>query len=498
MASDSLIAGKYRLNKKIGRGAMGVVWSALDVGLGREVAIKLLDRQHEVLQARLVREAQACARLDHENVVHVYEVGETAKGEPFLVMELLVGRSLGEHLAEVRRIEPAAALVIARSLGRALRAAHEKGIVHRDLKPDNIFLQRVHDADAPGLEIERVKVLDFGVSKLDLGDGGMSTVTGALVGSPAYMSPEQARGQKGIDGRSDLWSFGVVLFEMIAGRRPFPSTSLRVITEITEDAIPTLASVVPGVDPRLDAIVSRCLTRDVAQRMPSAQALLDALRELATPADRGVSSPALVQGEEPSEDRAQTVVMPRNMAAALASPSRAVTTVAGDPATDATVPLPAGIGEAAREAADAAARTIELDPMGDEERSTVPMAPRAGDVRPQLKTEPLGFQEGPGAANPAAPRFGAPPMAGDGDEAGAAVTTPFVRPKDPLAPPHGGRARGLETRALVGLGVAGGFLLAVLVLVVLTVVQGKAGGGTTAPSAAPVESARGPVPPKQP
>jgi serine/threonine-protein kinase len=285
---------------------------------------------------------------------------------------------------------------------------------------------------------------------------------------------------------------------MIAGRRPFPSISMRVITEITEDAIPTLASLMPGVDPRLDAIVSRCLTREVAQRMPSAQALLDALRELATPEDRGVSSPAFVQGEEPSEDRAQTVVMPRNIVAAFVSPARAVTTVAGDPATDATVPLPVGIGEAAREAADAAARTIELDPVGDEERSTVPMAARAGDVRPQLKTEPLGFQEGLGASSPAAPRFGAPPPSGHGAAVGAAATTPFVRSMDPPAPSQEARARGLDTRALVGLGVAGGFLLAVLVLVLVTVVQGKAGGSAPAPESASASPGAGSPAPKRP
>ncbi|MEP7127165.1 MAG: protein kinase [Byssovorax sp.] len=462
---------------------MGVVWSALDVGLGREVAIKLLDRQREDLHARLLREAQACARLDHENVVRVFEVGETANREPFLVMELLTGRTLGEHLKEVRRIEPAAALVIARSLGRALRAAHEKGIVHRDLKPDNVFLHKVRDADLPELELERVKVLDFGVSKLDLGDGGMLTVTGALVGSPAYMSPEQARGEKGVDHRSDLWSFGVVLFEMIAGRRPFPSTSMRVITEITEDAIPTLASLVPGVDPRLDAIVSRCLTRDVAQRTPTAQALLDALRELGATDDRGASSPAIAQANEPVDDGARTLLMPRNAAAALRSPPRAIVTASGDPATEATEPLPPGIGAAAREAASVVETTIELEPAAD-------------GASPGQKTEPLAFAVPSIALSRAAPRFGAPPPTlEDHDAASATATIPFVGFQQPLAPSGGGVKVGLEKGVLVGLGVAGGIVfLAVLVLLGATLVQGKA----TVPSAAPVETAHGSALPPHP
>jgi serine/threonine-protein kinase len=322
----------------------------------------------------------------------------------------------------------------------------------------------------------------------------MSTVTGALVGSPAYMSPEQARGEKGVDHRSDLWSFGVVLFEMIAGRRPFPSTSMRVITEITEDAIPTLGSVVPGVDPRLDAIVSRCLTRDVALRMPSAQALLDALRELAAPADLGASRASPAPEQESVDDYAPTALMPRNLVAALRAPSNALTTVAGDAATEATL-LPAlAVADTGRAASSVAVKTIELAPIeGEAERSTIRMAPPRSD--PAATTAPLPFTMPSMAPAPAAPRFGAPPSRAEAaDAASAAVTTPFIRPPTPPVQPGGVATNGLRKGVLVGLGVAAGVVFAALVLLGLTLTQQKPAVGPAAPSAAPFATTPGPVP----
>jgi eukaryotic-like serine/threonine-protein kinase len=270
MNAGDLIASKYRLVRVLGNGAMGEVWAAVNDRTHREVALKLIPDPNPSLRERMLREARACGSLRHPNIVEIYDVGETAGGDPFLVMELLSGETLAERLTRKGPVPPAEAVAMVCAIARALRAAHAKGIIHRDLKPANVFLHREPDVDA-----EQIKVLDFGVSKNLVGDA-TSTTTGTLVGSPAYMSPEQARGEKHIDPRSDLWSLGIVLFEMIAGSRPFPNRSpYMVIAELLSSApVPRLSEVVPGVSPGLSSVVDRCLTRDLAARVASANELL--------------------------------------------------------------------------------------------------------------------------------------------------------------------------------------------------------------------------------
>jgi serine/threonine protein kinase len=255
---------------------MGEVWAAVHTEMRREVALKLIYGDNPDLAVRLKREAQACGRLEHPNVVRIYDISETDEGDPFLIMQLLTGETLASRLARRRRLPPVEALGIALDIARALRAAHGANIVHRDLKPANIYLHRGLDSEG-----EEVKVLDFGVSKiLSVGDLAF-TVAGALVGSPAYMSPEQARATKEIDSRADVWALGVLLFEMLAGRRPFPSVSpMGVIAEILSAHVPALSAHVPGIDPRIEEAVSRCMIRDVDQRLQSAGAFLDLLRPL--------------------------------------------------------------------------------------------------------------------------------------------------------------------------------------------------------------------------
>jgi serine/threonine-protein kinase len=273
MRVGDLVAAKYRLKRVLGEGAMGQVWEALNEGTHGEVALKLIPNPNAELRARMLREARACGSLRHPNIVEIYDVGETQNGDPFLVMQLLSGETLADRLAREGRLPAVRAAAIAYAIARALRAAHAKGIIHRDLKPANIFLHREADADG-----EQIKVLDFGVSKNLAGDA-TSTATGMLVGSPAYMSPEQANGDKQIDPRSDLWSLGVVTFEMLAGRRPFPSSSPYVaIAEVIGAPIPRLSEVMPGVSPGLSSIVGRCLTRDPAARAASAAELVALLR----------------------------------------------------------------------------------------------------------------------------------------------------------------------------------------------------------------------------
>jgi serine/threonine-protein kinase len=296
MTPGDSIAGKYRLLRPLGKGSMGEVWAAVHTEMRREVALKLIYGDNPDLAVRLKREAQACGRLEHPNVVRIYDIGETDDGDPFLIMQLLTGETLADRLARRRRLPPAEALGIALDIARALRAAHAANIVHRDLKPANIYLHRGVDSEG-----EEVKVLDFGVSKiLSVGDLAF-TVTGALVGSPAYMSPEQARATKEIDPRADVWALGVLLFEMLAGRRPFPSASpMGVIAEILSEPIPSLAAHVPGIDPRIEDVVNLCMTRDVDQRLQSASAFIDLLRpvlatmELASTGAGGRMLPSLV------------------------------------------------------------------------------------------------------------------------------------------------------------------------------------------------------------
>jgi serine/threonine-protein kinase len=315
----------------------------------REVALKLIYGDNPDLAVRLKREAQACGRLEHPNVVRIYDIGETDDGDPFLIMQLLTGETLADRLARRRRLPPVEALWIALDIARALRAAHAADIVHRDLKPANIYLHRGLDTEG-----EEVKVLDFGVSKiLSVGDMAF-TVTGALVGSPAYMSPEQARASKEIDPRADIWSLGVLLFEMLAGRRPFPSASpMGVIAEILAEPIPSLSAFVPGIDPRIEDAVNRCMTREVDDRLQSAAQFIDLLRpvfssiELAStgaggrmlPSMADVSALPVFGRDDPSVDSSAGEDLPTRMIDRLAlvrpaqdsSPSSQPTTVLAVP-----------------------------------------------------------------------------------------------------------------------------------------------------------------------
>ena len=337
MTTGAAIAGKYRLLRPLGKGSMGEVWAALHINLGREVALKLIYEGSPELAARLKREAQACGRLEHPNIVRVYDFGETDGGDPFLVMEMLAGETLADRLARRQRLPLGEAVSIALDVARALRAAHEAGVIHRDLKPANVFL-----CQRP--EGETVKVLDFGVSKILSVDDMSVTTTGALVGSPAYMSPEQARALREIDPRADVWSAGVLLFEMLTGQRPFPSpTVVGVVADILAGPIPTLASVLPGVDPRVDQVVGRCLTRALDQRMPSAAALIEALAPVLGPppapasfsGDAAPSAPVDV-GLRAGADSMDVHLDPSDPdeASTIALPSRLIVPRVSDPVTE--------------------------------------------------------------------------------------------------------------------------------------------------------------------
>jgi eukaryotic-like serine/threonine-protein kinase len=286
--TPKLIAGKYRLERPIGKGAMGVVWDATHEGTFRQVAIKLILEPTEDLRVRLVREARAYGVLRHRNIVEILDMGQTDEGDPFLVMQFLVGETLADRLSRKRRLGVPEAARIARDVARALTAAHAAGIVHRDLKPANIFLH-----EEPGEDLTVVKVIDFGVSKNLLAADGLSTVAGGMVGSPAYMSPEQAAaGTHGpIDHRADLWSLGVVLFEMLTGVRPLQGDANTVVAQIGAGEIPLVTSFVRTVDPNLANLVARCLDRDLARRVGSAADLAVQLQAFTSASMGSGSSP---------------------------------------------------------------------------------------------------------------------------------------------------------------------------------------------------------------
>jgi serine/threonine-protein kinase len=266
-AVGRIVAGKYRLERMIARGGMGSVWGAHHLQLDMPVAVKFMDPALAAAadaRARFEREAKAAAQLRTPHVVQIHDHG-LDKTQPYIVMELLQGEDLGARLRRTPRLGMRETVTIFVQAAKALRLAHEAGIIHRDLKPGNIFLARSDDDEV-------VKLLDFGVAKAVTNLLEETTRTGELLGSPGYMSPEQARGYKQIDARSDLWSMGVILFRMLTGVKPFTGQSLGdVIVKICVEPIPTPRQFAPDLPPSIDRFFLKALARDPARRFQSAR-----------------------------------------------------------------------------------------------------------------------------------------------------------------------------------------------------------------------------------
>jgi serine/threonine protein kinase len=268
------IANRFRLTRQIGEGGMGSVWLATHLGLGIPCAVKFVEgewRRQPEMVARFEREAKVEAQLRSPHVVHVLDHG-VWNGTPYIAMELLQGESVAARLDRVARLDFGATHRLVAHVARALTRAHAIGIVHRDLKPENIYL--VPDDDG-----EIAKVLDFGVAKWS-SDWAVNSVTktGLLVGTPLYMSPEQARGTKEIDFRADLWSLGVIAFQCMTGELPFLSEGLGdLLAKIMFEPIPMPSSIVPGLPPEFDAWWGRASSRDIDARFQSAKELADEL-----------------------------------------------------------------------------------------------------------------------------------------------------------------------------------------------------------------------------
>jgi serine/threonine protein kinase len=305
---DALVPGmrihQYELIKELGRGGMGVVFSARDTRLGRRVAMKFLLHASRAIAERFLVEARATAQFNHENIVTIHEVDELEQ-MPYMVLEFLEGHTLRDVLGEQgTRLSPQRAVELLLPIARALVVAHEAGIVHRDLKPENVFVTNAG----------QVKVLDFGIAKAVGGREEQpaaaelqrqllrvseihQTRAGALLGTPPYMSPEQLSGNV-VDNRADIWALGIMMFEMLTGQHPVQPLTMESLFEavvINPNPLPAPSSLVGGIDEAMDAVVAASLAKNRDQRLPTAQAVVARLEQL-LPGRRGRQ---LGEGESP-------------------------------------------------------------------------------------------------------------------------------------------------------------------------------------------------------
>ncbi|MBI5515838.1 MAG: protein kinase [Deltaproteobacteria bacterium] len=277
------LAERYTLIGRVGAGGMGTVYRAEQAPIGRLVALKVLRRDlgtDPETVARFQREARTLSQLKHPNTVTIFDFGQTRDGLLYLAMELLEGEMLSVRLKRQGAMDVGFSVRTAKGVLRSLDEAHARGIIHRDLKPDNIFLARVHGRED---EAEVVKVVDFGIAKIrdpePRGLDPLTTQEGTVFGTPRYMSPEQAQGRT-LDGRSDLYAVGVLLFHMLTGRPPFTEDdAVVVMANHIKVKPPTLGEAAPGqaFPPALEALVAQCLAKDPADRPQTAEAFLELL-----------------------------------------------------------------------------------------------------------------------------------------------------------------------------------------------------------------------------
>ena len=293
-----VLAGRYEVLRRIGEGGMGAVYEARHTLIGKRVAVKvLLEKFHanSDFVARLLQEARLASAIGHQNIVDVTDFGTTEDGRSFVVMEFLDGESLAELERREAPLPIDRSLRIARQAASALGAAHAKGIFHRDVKPENIYLVQRGDADF-------VKVVDFGISKAvkpggdEGGESYRLTHTGLLLGTPLYMSPEQARGEEDLDHRVDIWALGVLLYECLTGEVPFRANNyLQIISQVLTHEPPSPARLRPelGIPDAVDAVVMRAMEKDRARRYPTMAELEgDLERLLAGDQNVGLAPPA--------------------------------------------------------------------------------------------------------------------------------------------------------------------------------------------------------------
>jgi tRNA A-37 threonylcarbamoyl transferase component Bud32 len=272
--------GAYRLLRRIGEGGMGAVWLAEHAMLGRRAALKVLHPElssRSEIVTRFFNEARAATAIADPGIVQIFDFGQHTDGSAYIVMELLDGEPLDRRLARHGALGLPDALRIMRQVASTLGAAHACGIVHRDLKPENVFI--VRDPEVAGGE--RAKILDFGIAKLASEHGGIKTHTQAVMGTPAYMSPEQCRGAGRVDQRSDVYALGCMLFALLVGRPPFDAEGAgEIIAMHLREPPPAPSSLRPGIPAEVERLVLRCLAKDPAQRFTHGGELAGAIEGL--------------------------------------------------------------------------------------------------------------------------------------------------------------------------------------------------------------------------
>lgn len=371
MEKGQTIAGKYRLNRLLGTGGMASVWSATNVFTEREFAIKFMlpqvARTPEAAR-RFLLEAKVSARINHPNIIEVIDVGQTEDASLFLVMELLTGMSL--DVAVRRKTPPMTAhefLGIMKDVAVALAAAHRSGVVHRDLKPTNIYLHNDRDGRAVP------KLLDFGVSKILEEEKNTSlTVVGTVLGSPLYMSPEQAMGAAGIDGRTDVFAFGGILFESLTGQRAFdaPNFNALIVTIATKEP-KNIDTVAPELPEPVRALVKDCLVTDKEKRLASFDQVAERLdKMIPTVLEADIPLPSQYGADRPSDPDA-TAALPARKS------GNTPVTLSAPPSTKSPASLPPVSGAAKGGAGEGKAGSAAMEWVRHAELFVKKMSPRA-------------------------------------------------------------------------------------------------------------------------
>ena len=438
LRAGARVGGRFRVERLIGKGGMGEVYAALHVTTGKEVALKLI-RSAEGASAeqvrRFMREARAATAIQHPNVIEVFDLFEDANGTPVMVMELLKGEPFSAYRerAGALKLHEVAEIIV--PVARALHAAHAKGIVHRDLKPDNIFLADTSAGRVP-------KVLDFGIakmldpSKLGSDTHGQPTRSQSILGTPQYMSFEQAMSDKQIDQRADIWSLGVITFEALTGRRPIAFDTLgEMFVAFLQQTVPAVRDVVPDLPEEVAGVLDRCLAKHKEERLDDLQGLIGVLEKYLDSTARGAMAGGRVVG---AIDRTNA---PTSRAISLTTKTRSRLAFAGmavvaatvgtglwglkhgpanhSPPSAASVPLPPSVGVVA--AASAAAPPPAVLDAEVAQKSSV-VANSAPTLRPPISHPSASVSAPASPASVAAARASAP--AGSSASTGLSASAP--------------------------------------------------------------------------